>query len=108
MNWIILIVAGLCECSFTFCLGKAKVATGSAHWLWMGGFVAFTVLSMVLLTLAVRKLPISVAYPVWTGIGAVGTVLLSIFVLKEPTSLLLLLFVSMLIISIVGLKLVSH
>ena len=108
MNWIILIVAGLCECSFTFCLGKAKLATGTQHWLWMGGFLVFTVLSMALLAIASKKLPLSVAYPVWTGIGAVGTVLISIFVLKEPTSMAQIFFIVLLITAIVGLKLVSN
>ena len=87
MNWIILIVAGLCECSFTFCLGKAKTASGDAHMLWIVGFVLFTVASMGLLMHASRSLPLSIAYPVWTGIGAVGTVLLSTLVLKEPLSM---------------------
>ena len=40
MNWIILVIAGLCEVGFTFCLGKAKAATGLLYWEWMGGFLA--------------------------------------------------------------------
>lgn len=108
MNWIILILAGLCECSFTFCLGKAKLASGEAHWFWMGGFITFTVLSMYLLMHATRTLPLSIAYPVWTGIGAVGTVLLSIFVLKEPASTWQIFFVCTLILSVIGLKVVSQ
>lgn len=39
MNWIILIIAGLCECGFTFCLGEAKAKTGLDHALWIGGFI---------------------------------------------------------------------
>ena len=78
MNWIILIVAGLCECAFTFCLSNAKLVTGTAHYLWFGGFAGFTVASMVLLMTASRTLPLSIAYPLWTGIGAVGTVLCAV------------------------------
>lgn len=108
MNWIILIVAGLCECSFTFCLGKAKTASGDAHMLWIVGFVLFTVASMGLLMHASRSLPLSIAYPVWTGIGAVGTVLLSTLVLKEPLSMGQLFFTLMIIVSVVGLKFTSN
>jgi quaternary ammonium compound-resistance protein SugE len=107
MNWVILIIAGFCECSFTFCLGKAKETAGTAHWLWIAGFIFFTIASMYLLFRASRTLPLSVAYPVWTGIGAVGTVLLGIFVLHEPTSAMQLFFTFTLVASVVGLKIVS-
>ncbi|WP_225226482.1 DMT family transporter, partial [Phocaeicola intestinalis] len=65
-------------------------------------------LSMVLLAKAVQTLPIGTAYPVWTGIGAVGTVVLGIVFFHEPVSFLRLFFISTLIASIIGLKLVSH
>jgi quaternary ammonium compound-resistance protein SugE len=61
MNWIILIIAGLCEVGFTFCLGKAKAATGLIYWEWMGGFLAFTIASMWLLAKATETLPIGTA-----------------------------------------------
>ena len=107
MNWLILIIAGLCECSFTFCLGKAKETSGSAHWLWLAGFLFFSVASMYLLMRASKTLPLSIAYPVWTGIGAVGTVLLGIFVLNEPTSAPQLFFTFTLVASVIGIKIVS-
>ena len=75
MNWIILIIAGLFEVGFTFCLGKIKGATGTDFYLWGAGFVISVILSMFLLAKAAQTLPIGTAYPVWTGIGAVGTVL---------------------------------
>ena len=78
MNWIILIVAGLFESGFAFCLGKMKGAEGSSYYLWGVGFLVSLALSMVLLAKAVQTLPIGTAYPVWTGIGAVGTVVLGI------------------------------
>lgn len=78
MNWIILIVAGLFESGFAFCLGKMKATTGSEYYLWCAGFIVCLILSMVLLAKAVQTLPIGTAYPIWTGIGAVGTVLLGI------------------------------
>lgn len=84
MNWIILLLAGLCEVSLTFCLGKTRAVSGLAFYLWGSGFLASTVLSMTLLAKAVQTLPLGTAYAIWTGIGAVGTVLIGIFVFKEP------------------------
>lgn len=107
MNWIILIIAGLFEVSFAFCLGKAKLTTGNEMYLWYAGFIIALSLSMLLLIKATQTLPIGTAYAVWTGIGASGTVLIGIFVFKEPVSFLRILFLSTLIMSIVGLKIVS-
>lgn len=104
MNWIILIIAGLCEVGFTFCLGKAKTATGVLYWEWMGGFLLFTVISMWLLAKAIETLPVGTAYPVWTGIGAVGTVLVGIIFFHEPVTFWRLFFITTLIVSVVGLK----
>ena len=72
MNWIILIIAGLCEVGFTYCLGRAKDVSGIEYLAWMAGFLLFTVLSMGLLAKATQSIPLGTAYPVWTGIGAVG------------------------------------
>lgn len=108
MNWIILIIAGLCEVAFAFCLGKAKEASGNDTLYWYASFLAFLVLSMMLLIKATNQLPIGTAYAVWTGIGAVGTVLLGIFVFKEPTSFWRIFFITTLIASIIGLKVVSN
>ena len=87
MNWIILIIAGLCEVGFTFSLGKAKEATSKANeYLWYSAFCIFLLISMTLLVKATQQLPLGTAYAVWTGIGAVGTVLVGIFFFKEPTN----------------------
>lgn len=107
MSWIILIVAGLCECGFTFCLGKTKLAAGWESTAWYAGFVVISALSMLLLAKASRTIPIGTAYPVWTGIGAVGTVLIGILVFKEPAGFWRLFFITTLIASIVGLKTLS-
>ena len=108
MNWIILILAGLCECSFTFCLGKTRSACGLEHTAWLAAFFVFSILSMVLLMKATRTIPIGTAYPVWTGIGAVGSVMVGIIFFHEPATLWRLFFITTLIASIVGLKLVSN
>lgn len=108
MSWILLIIAGLFEVAFAFCLGKAKETIGTEMYLWYGGFLIALSMSMVLLIKATQVLPIGTAYAVWTGIGAVGTVLVGIIVFKEPATFLRLLFITTLIGSIAGLKAVSH
>lgn len=107
MNWIILIIAGMCEVGFTYCLGRAKSVEGLEWWLWIGGFLLFSIVSMSLLAKATQTLPIGVAYPVWTGIGAVGTVLVGIIFFHEPVTFWRMLFTFTLIASIVGLKVLS-
>ena len=108
MNWVILIIAGFFEVAFAFCLGKAKETNGEQMYLWYAGFLFALTFSMSLLIKATQSLPIGTAYAVWTGIGAVGTVLVGIFIFKEPATFLRLLFLSTLIGSIVGLKVVSN
>ena len=75
---------------------------------WYGGFLACLSASMLLLVKVTQQLPIGIAYAVWTGIGAVGTVLIGILVFKEPATFWRLFFITTLIISIVGLKFVSN
>ncbi|RZK43026.1 MAG: multidrug efflux SMR transporter [Pedobacter sp.] len=108
MNWIILIIAGLFEIAFAFCLGKAKESTGNDIYLWYGGFLISLTISMSLLIKATQTLPIGTAYAVWTGIGAVGTVLVGIFIFKDPANFWRVFFITTLIGSIIGLKAVSH
>jgi len=108
MNWIILVIAGLFEVAFAFCLGKANETTGNEMYFWYLGFFVALSFSMGLLITATQTLPIGTAYAVWTGIGAVGTVLVGILVFKEPATLLRLFFLTTLIGSIIGLKAVSH
>ncbi|MEN7548153.1 multidrug efflux SMR transporter [Rapidithrix thailandica] len=107
MNWIILIIAGLFEVTFAFCLGKAKETSGNEMYLWYAGFLVTLAISMGLLMKVTQTLPIGTAYTIWTGIGAVGTVLVGILVFKEPATFLRILFLTTLIGSIVGLKAVS-
>jgi quaternary ammonium compound-resistance protein SugE len=108
MNWIILIIAGLFEVGFASCLGKVKETSGSEMYWWFGGFLACLTISMLLLIKATETLPIGTAYAVWTGIGAVGTVLMGILVFKDPVSFWRVFFICTLIGSVVGLKAVSH
>jgi quaternary ammonium compound-resistance protein SugE len=95
------------EVGFAICLGKAKETTGNTSLLWMLGFFVCLSISMYLLYKATQTLPIGTAYAVWTGVGAVGTVLVGIFVFKEPVEFWRLFFLATLIASIIGLKFVS-
>ncbi len=108
MNWLLLIIAGLFEVGFASCLGKAKESTGSSATMWMAGFFVCLSISMYLLYKATQTLPIGTAYAVWTGIGAVGIVLVGILFFKEPSDFWRLFFITTLIASIIGLKFVSN
>ncbi|MBM9546077.1 multidrug efflux SMR transporter [Leptospira sp. 201903074] len=108
MNWILLFIAGLFEVLFATCLGKAKETTGNEAYLWYFGFSTSLMISMLLLIKVTQSLPIGTSYAVWTGIGAVGTVLIGIFLFKEPFDFWRIFFLVTLILSIIGLKSVSH
>ena len=99
---------GLFEVAFASCLGKAKQSSGNEAVIWYIGFVISLAISMILLVKASQTLPMGTAYAVWTGIGAVGTVLMGIIFFKEPADFWRIFFLSTLILSIVGLKMVSH
>lgn len=108
MNWLLLILAGCFETAFAFCLGKVRETEGMVATLWGAGFLVALAVSMVLLVRATRTLPIGTAYAVWTGIGAVGTVIVGILFFREPATFWRLFFLATLIASIIGLKVVTH
>ncbi len=107
MDWVLLIIAGIFEAAFASCLGKAKELSGQSATYWLIGFFTCLCISMILLYKATQTLPIGTAYAVWTGIGAVGTVIAGIIFFREPVGFWRLFFISTLIISIIGLKFVS-
>jgi quaternary ammonium compound-resistance protein SugE len=104
MGWIYLVFAGLFEVGFTSML---KLSDNFTKLYPSIGFFFFSILSFYLLTKAVETIPIGTAYAVWTGIGAVGTVLIGIFFFQESAGFWRIFFISILIMSIIGLKLVS-
>lgn len=108
MNWFILIIAGMCEVIFATCLTKYKSATGFEAGAWITGFFVFSSISMYLLYKATQTIPMGTAYAVWTGIGAVGSVIVGIIIFKEPADFWRLFFLITLITSIIGLKFVSN
>lgn len=95
------------EVAFTFCLGKTKTAAGQELILWWVGFLVALSLSMFLMAKAAESLPIGTVYPVWTGIGAVGAVLVGIFFFNEPANFWRIFFITTLTLSIVGLRVIG-
>ncbi|MEO8733014.1 MAG: multidrug efflux SMR transporter [Flavobacteriales bacterium] len=108
MNWLLLVIAGLFEVGFTTCLGKVRNSTGVEAMGWWAGFLVSLVISMFLLYRATQVLPMGTAYAVWTGVGAIGTVIVGILLFKEPAEFWRLFFLFTLIASIAGLKFVSN
>jgi quaternary ammonium compound-resistance protein SugE len=104
MYWLILILAGLCECGFTTCLALSK---GLTRMSWALAFVLLSIVSFALVTYATRKIPLGTAYAVWTGIGAFGTALIGMIWFKDPASFWRIAFLCGMIVCLVGLKLVS-
>lgn len=109
MNWLLLIIGGLFESIFAFSLSKISETTGKTMVLWIISFIVSVSLSMYMLYKAIDNgVNVSVGYAVWAGLGAVFTVLAGILILKEPVSFMKILLLSTLILSIVGLNLISH
>jgi quaternary ammonium compound-resistance protein SugE len=104
MAWTILVVAGLFEMGWAIGL---KYTHGFTK-LWPSVFTAVALaISMYLLSLAAKSLPIGTAYAVWVGIGAAGTAILGITLLNEPVTAGRIGFLALLLISIVGLKMTA-
>lgn len=108
MDWIFLIVGGMFEAGFTFCLGKIHQSRGMEVYFWVVGFLISTALSMGLLAKATQTIALGTAYAVWSGIGAVVTVIVGILFFKDPAGFWRLFFIATLIGSVVGLKFVSN
>ena len=104
MAWFDLFIAGIFEVVWSTCL---KYSHGFTN-------VMFTVLTFIgmgfsfwFLAHAVKSLPMGTAYAIWTGIGALGAVIVGVILFKEPGTLVRLFFVAMLLTGIIGLKLTS-
>jgi quaternary ammonium compound-resistance protein SugE len=104
MAWLILIIAGLFEIAWA--IGLKYTEGFSRPWA-TAGTVAAMVISVALLGLAMRSLPVGTAYGVWTGIGAVGTVVLGMVLFQEPATLARISCIGLIVAGIAGLKLTS-
>ncbi len=104
MPWLHLIIAGLLEVAWAIGL---KQTDGWSR-LWPSVITALLMIaSFFFLSLALRSLPLGTAYAIWTGIGAVGTALIGIFVFDEPRTAARLVCIVLIVAGIVGLKLTS-
>ena len=104
MPWIILVLAGLAEIGWA--VGLKYTEGFSRLWPTIGTVTAMIV-SMILLGIAVKSLPIGTSYAVWTGIGTVGTAILGIALFGESMSAMRLVCIALIAAGIIGLKIVS-
>ena len=104
MAWFWLILGGLFEVGFTTSL---RYVDGFRNGPWTVAFLVSVTISMGLLELASRTIPMGTAYAVWGGIGAVGTVLVGIWLYNEPSSLIRVLLIFAVVAAIAGLKLTA-
>ena len=104
MAWIILVLAGLFEVAWA--VGLKYTEGFSRFWPSVATITAM-VISVGLLAMAVKSLPLSTAYAIWTGIGAVGAVILGIALFGESASAPRLACLALIIVGIIGLKIVS-
>ena len=104
MAWLWLILGGLFEVGFTTAL---RYVDGFRNLPWTLAFLGSVTLSMGLLEVAARTIPMGTAYAVWAGIGAVGTVIVGMALFDEPATLIRLLLILIIVAAIAGLKLLA-
>ena len=102
MNWIILILAGGFEVAWAVAL---KYSNAFRNPIPAALCVVSMILSMWLLSIAIRTIPMGTAYAIWTGVGAVGSVVAGIFLFGEPAAALRMLSAALIVVGIIGLKL---
>lgn len=110
INWILLLIGGVFEAGFAISLGKAQDSLGKEKWMWLASFAICVSISMYLLYRSMggaRPIPVGTAYAVWAGIGAVCSVVFGIFIFSEPVTFWRMVFLTTLIVSLVGLQIVT-
>ena len=101
-TWLVLVIAGLFETGWAIGMKYSEGFTKTWPSLWTG---AAMLISLWLLAVAMKSLPVGTSYAVWVGIGAVGTVIMGIMLLGEPANAARLISVALIIAGIIGLKL---
>lgn len=104
MAWIILVIAGLFEIGWA--IGLKYTESFTRLWPTLGTLLSM-IISIGLLGIAMKSLPVGTAYAIWVGVGAVGTVILGMLLFAESTSILRLLSLGLIILGIIGLKLTT-
>ena len=105
MAWFFLIIAGIFEIAWAIGM---KYTNGFTKLTPTVLTLASMIISVYLLSLATKEIPIGTAYAIWTGIGIAGTSILGIIIFDEPIEVLKILFISMILLAIVGLKIISN
>ena len=104
MAWAILVLAGLFEVGWAIGLKYTEGFTRLWPTIWT---VLAMIISLLLLGIAMKSLPVGTAYSIWVGVGAVGTVILGIVLLGEPVNAARLISVGFIVVGIIGLKLAT-
>ncbi|AUJ29738.1 MAG: multidrug efflux SMR transporter [Liquorilactobacillus hordei] len=104
MTWIYLIIAGLFEVVWATSM---KLSHGFTNIFWDVVTLLGMLFSFYFLAIAIKHLPISIAYPVWTGIGAVGSILAGVILFRDQISVITWIFIFMLLVGIIGIKVTS-
>lgn len=105
LDWFYLIVSGILEIGFTTCLRFTKSLSDIG---WFAGLLVCMVTSISLIQLATRSIPMGTAYAVWTALGAAGTVVFGMIAFHEPVSAMRLVFISGIVLCVIGLKLCGN
>jgi len=104
LYWIVLLLAVIVEIAWAMSLKWIQMQPGVAS---IGTALVLTALNMLMLSYAMKGIPVGTAYAVWTGLGAVGITVLGILFFKDPASLSRLAFMGMVVVGIIGLKLTA-
>ena len=104
MGWVYLFLAGISEIGFVIFLKFSDCFTKLIPSI---GFLVFSIFSFLLLTQSIKVIPIGTAYAIWTGIGAIGSIIIGILVFHDPAGFWRVFFLALITIGIIGLKLVS-
>lgn len=105
LAWVYLIIAGLLEPCWVIALGKCEKFRNIK---WTIATIVLLTASMALLSLAMVDLPVGTAYAVWTGIGAIGTLIAGIILYREPVTWVRMLFIALIVIGIVGIQVTAE
>jgi len=104
MGWLYVVLGGVFELFFTTCL---RYVNGFKNVPWTIGFVCSLAISMYLISIAMRTVPLGTAYAVWTGIGTLGTAVVGMIWYQEPVSLARISLILVIVAAAIGLKMTS-
>ena len=104
LYWVVLLLAVIVEIAWAMSLKWIQINPGVLS---IGSSLVLTGLNMLMLSYAMRGIPVGTAYAIWTGLGAVGITLLGIVFFKDPANASRLSFMALIVVGVIGLKLTS-